>query len=331
MGEIMRTQTAVLSTDANIKRFLEDGLKTQGFHVCAGVNSILDISKHFQASLRNTLILDTDTIIVPPANLRALMEKHDMHIILLGIRNAAPYLINGVKGAFSKPAPNTNSFGMRIFLRNIIDRIELYLRSHPSAQTIDSRGAVAIGGKVLAIAASTGGPEALHALLTMLPAKVPPILIVQHMPSIFTHQFATRLDKAAKFSVSEASAHEYVRENHAFVAPGDLHMKAVSRGGKLGLECFKGDKLHGVRPAADVLFESMAEIMGPKVIGVVLTGMGADGAKGLFLLKKKGATVIAQNKETCVVYGMPKVAVDMGIVDHTLPLDKIAAKITEMI
>jgi len=326
----MRAKVAILSTDLNIKRFLGEEMSKAGFSVEMALNTLLDIPKIFNIKTNNVLILDTDTMIVPALNLKKLSEDHGIFIILLGIKNAAPFLMCGVKGALSKPE-STNDFAKKVFARNVIERIESFLRNYSPVRPSDIALAADVNSKIIAIAASTGGTEALNVLLNDLPANVPPILIVQHMPSVFTHQFAMRLDRTAKFAVKEAAVNDFVKQGQALIAPGDLHMKIVKRGTKLLVECFNGDKKHGVRPAADILFESMAEFLGPKVIGVILTGMGADGARGLYLLKRKGAAVIAQDKDSCVVYGMPKAAVDLGVVDYQLPLNKIAGKIIELI
>ena len=316
--------------DLKFKSFLMAGLVSHGFNVPM-ISSMAEVSAIFQTSMHNVLILDTDTVITPVAQLTAIADKHAALIILLGIKNAVPFLIGGVKGAVSKP-DDKNEFGKKIFVRNIAERIELHLRNLAGARTnADPRGAIGINDKMIVIASSTGGTEALPPILSALPAKVPPILIVQHMPSLFTYQFAARLDRGSKFAVKEAAINDFARENQAVVAPGDFHIRAVNRGGKLALECFKGDKMHGVRPAADILFESVASMAGQNVIGVILTGMGADGARGLHLLKRKGAVIIGQDEASCVVYGMPRAAAKLGILDFQLPLNQIAGKIAELI
>jgi len=325
----MQIQIAVLSTDMNIKRFIASGLGGDNYFV-AGINSLAEVDTVFKPAFRNVLIMDTDTIIVPAQNLITAATKHAACVILLGVRNATSYLIGGIKGAISKPGDD-NAFARKLFLRNINDRVELFLRSQPGVGSSNPKYAAGMGDKVIAIAASTGGTDALYKVITSLPAKVPPILIVQHMPSMFTYQFAQRLNGAAKFTVKEASLQDYACPNQALVAPGDYHMKVMRKAGRLGIECVNGAKMHGVRPAADVLFESMAEVMGQNVIGVILTGMGVDGARGLSLLKRKGAKIIGQNEATCVVYGMPKAAADMGIVDYQLGIDDIANKIASLI
>ena len=315
----MSIKIIMLSTDINIKHFLTAELSKHGFLIDAGLGSLLDVKRFVDRRMSNVLVLDTDSIVISPEYLEQLINQYGLFVVLLG----------SVKGAVDKP-DSENVFAKKLFVRNIVDRIQLFVRQNLPICPVDVQNAASINDTMVAIAASTGGTEALHTVLSQLPADMPPILIVQHMPPVFTHQFAERLDKVCKFAVKEAAVNDYVRANQALVAPGDFHMKVVRQKNILLVECFKGDKLHGVRPAADILFNSMAEVMGKNVIGVVLTGMGVDGAKGLYKLKRKGAAIIAQDEATSVVYGMPKAAVDLGVVDYQLPIDKIAEKIVEL-
>ena len=315
----MSIKVIILSTDTNMKHFLASELSKHGFLTDASLSSLLDVKNVIDRRMTNMLILDADNIIISDDYLEQLTGQHNFFAVLLG----------NAKGAVSKP-DSENAFAKKLFIRNIMDRIEFFVRQNLPVCPADIQNAANINDTVVAITASTGGTEALHTVLSQLPALIPPILIVQHMPPVFTHQFAARLDKACQFIVKEAAFNDYVKINQALIAPGDFHMKVVRQKNSLLVECFKGDKLHGVRPAADILFDSMAEFMGKNVIGVVLTGMGVDGAGGLCKLKDKGATIIAQDEETSVVYGMPKAAVDMGIVDYQLPIDKIAGKIMEL-
>jgi len=333
----MTPNIIIISTDSNIKSFLRTEFAKQGMLLNTDISNIAKVSDALMKNKVNMLIVDVDTVAPPPETIKNLINVHKVFIIAFGIKNAASVFSAGVRGAFSKP-PMNNPLGQKILLRHLIDRIEFHMRSYIPPEdskivlpAIDLSAAVDINSTIITIAASTGGTEALYKVISSLPARVPPILIVQHMPSVFTYQFAGRLNLAAKFTVKEAAIKESVKPNQAIIAPGGLHMKAVKHGKKLGIECFEGAKVHGVIPAADVLFNSLAEFTGKNVIGVVLTGMGSDGARGLFKLKSKGAVTIAQNKETCVVYGMPKAAVDLGIVDHILPIDKIAEKIMSLV
>ncbi|MCL2664738.1 MAG: CheB methylesterase domain-containing protein [Defluviitaleaceae bacterium] len=185
--------------------------------------------------------------------------------------------------------------------------------------------------KIIAMASSTGGTEALEKIFRALPVDVPPVVVVQHMPSGFTKLFADRLNANHALEIKEAADGDYLMKGRVLLAPADYHMKLVRQCGKLGVRCFTGTKVHGVMPAADVLFESVADISRKNAVGVVLTGMGADGARGLMMMHSQGAKTIGQDKASCVVYGMPKVAKDIGAVDFELPLDQIANKIKMLI
>ncbi|MDR1913321.1 MAG: chemotaxis protein CheB [Clostridiales bacterium] len=177
--------------------------------------------------------------------------------------------------------------------------------------------------KVIAIAASTGGTDAIEEILKSLPKDIAPIVIVQHIKAGFTNVFAQHLDQVCNIQVKEAANGDMLKRGLALIAPADLHMKVNWRTGYLISECFVGKRIHGVMPAADILFNSVANTMGKMAIGIILTGMGVDGAVGIKQMRDKGAKTIGQNEETCVVYGMPKAAREMGGLDFVLPLKKI--------
>lgn len=178
--------------------------------------------------------------------------------------------------------------------------------------------------KILAIGASTGGTEALKDVLIELPRNAPGTVIVQHMPANFTGPFAERLNSLCAMEVREARNGDSITPGVVLIAPGDYHMVVRRSGARYYVEIGSGEKISGHRPSADVLLNSVAKIAGANAIGVILTGMGADGARGLLAMRNAGAKTIGQNEESCVVYGMPKVAYDIGAVEKQLPLDQIA-------
>lgn len=180
---------------------------------------------------------------------------------------------------------------------------------------------------VIAIGASTGGTEALLEVLRDLPENTPGIVLVQHMPSGFTSMFASRLDSLCKMSVKEAQSGDRIEQGKILVAPGNLQMHVINNGSGYSVRCVPGDKVSGHRPSVDALFTSVANVVGASSIGIILTGMGGDGAQGLLEMKKKGAYTIGQNKDTCVVYGMPMVAFNLGAVCKQLPLKEISSEI----
>lgn len=185
--------------------------------------------------------------------------------------------------------------------------------------------------KIVAIGASTGGTEALKDVLMGLPRNAPGIVIVQHMPANFTAAFAQRLNTLCAMEVKEAKNGDSITPGVVLVAPGDYHMVVRRSGARYYVEIGSGEKVSGHRPSADVLFNSVAKIAGSNAIGVILTGMGSDGAKGLLAMKNSGADTIGQDEASCVVYGMPKIANDIGAVKKQVPLSKIANSMLALI
>ena len=183
------------------------------------------------------------------------------------------------------------------------------------------------GIKAIAMGASTGGFDALEAILTRLPISSPPIVVAMHLQSGIPKLFAARLNELSRLTAKEAESGENLRQGHVLIAPGGMHMKVVNRMGKMSVQCYVGEKVHHVMPSADVLFESVAAELRQNAVGVLLTGIGADGAAGLLKMRRNGAKTIGQDENTCAVYGMPKVAKDIGAVEYELPLNKIADKI----
>ncbi|KAB8033826.1 protein-glutamate methylesterase/protein-glutamine glutaminase [Fluviispira multicolorata] len=177
---------------------------------------------------------------------------------------------------------------------------------------------------ILAIAASTGGTEALKHLLSNLPAEIPGTVIVQHMPKEFTARFADSLNSICPFEVKEAESNDIVHPGRVLLAPGNLHMILAKHGSQFCVRLKDGPLVHGVRPAADPLFSSVAQLVGKNAIGVVLTGMGYDGAQGLLEMKNAGSFNIAQDENTSIVFGMPKEAIAIGATHTVLPLQKIS-------
>jgi len=178
--------------------------------------------------------------------------------------------------------------------------------------------------EVVAIGVSTGGPKALAEVIPRLPANFPvPILIVQHMPPIFTAQLAQRLDQLSSLKVVEASEGNPLVPGKVFIAPGDKHMEVKTVGTSKVIHLHKGPPENSCRPAVDVLFRSVAKVYGGRSVGVILTGMGQDGLAGAKLMKEKGALIISQDEATSVVYGMPRAVVEAGIADYVLPLGEI--------
>jgi len=184
--------------------------------------------------------------------------------------------------------------------------------------------------RLIAIGASTGGTEAVYSILKVLPKTVPGIVVVQHIPPVFSKMFAERLNLQTDFKVKEAQTGDIIESGSVLVAPGDKHIKIKRIGDKYIVELAQGVKVSGHCPSVDVLFESVAKAAGKNAVGVILTGMGQDGATGLMSMRRLGARTIGQDKESSVVYGMPKVAFDIGAVEKQVSLSSIPSVLFNM-
>lgn len=188
------------------------------------------------------------------------------------------------------------------------------------------------GKKVVLIASSTGGPRSLDTIIPQLPENINvPLIVVQHMPAGFTTSLALRLDKISNLKVKEAEDGDLLQENIVYIAPGDFHLGLKQNDHKVNLFLDKSEKVNNVRPSADFTFDMAAEIFRNNALAIILTGMGRDGAKGAFKVKHYGGKVISESKETCVVYGMPKIVAQEGYADYILPNYEIADKVIEIL
>ncbi len=218
----------------------------------------------------------------------------------------------------------------------IVRNIEESKYEPPGTTGMDSKvtgdaGDAGDDSKIIAIGASTGGTEAIYSILKQLPTRVPGILIVQHIPPMFSKLFVERMNGQLKLQVKEAENGDFVGPGKVFVAPGDQHMRIKKLGDKYKINLFQGEKRNGHCPSVDVLFESVASVCKENSIGIILTGMGYDGVKGLMAMRRRGAKTIGQDEETSVVYGMPKAAFELGAVERQIPLDKIPQTLVKML
>lgn len=261
--------------------------------------------------------------------LRRLLPQYSLPVIVVSAISDAVFDAMNVGAVDFVTKPNVQSpQSVEVFIKDLIAKIKIasnakVLNTNTIVHEYLSTLKTSNMEKVIAIGASTGGTEAVFSILKYLPPNMPGILIVQHIPPQFSKMFAERLNNQTCFTVKEAETGDYLDSGKVFVAPGDQHMKIKKIGDKYKIEVFKGDKVNGHCPSVDVLFDSVATECKSDAIGIILTGMGYDGAKGLLSMKRKGARTIGQDEASSVVYGMPKVAYDVGAVEKQASLEKI--------
>lgn len=284
--------------------------------------------------------------------LEKLMAHYPIPVVvmscLVGPGSAANFkaLELGATSVIEKPSLTTsaemNSFGTRLCdavkgasrvnLRAMVQARQSNSALQSQPQSVRPEAVSSSDYSLLAIGASTGGTEAIKTVLRGLPANIPATVIVQHMPPAFTKPFAERLNQLCAFEVREAQDGDVLKPGLALLAPGDYHMRIIVKNRtKWVVSLNQEQPMHAVRPAIDITFESVAKIVDIERIGVILTGMGKDGAAGLKQLRDIGARTIAQDEKSSVVYGMPRVAYEMGAVEQVLPLNQIAENIAMLL
>lgn len=278
--------------------------------------------------------------------LKKLMKYYPLPVIIVssltrkGGKMAMEALSSGALEVISKPSAAYSVGDMSVQLADKIRAVaQVNVKARFQSSTNVDKAAAASSAnalafttnKVIAIGASTGGTEAIKTVLTALPPNSPSIVIVQHMPAQFTTSFAERLDSLSEITVKEAKDGDSVVNGQALLAPGNYHMLMKRSGARYYVQIKQGPLVHHQRPAVDVLFKSVAQSAGGNAVGIILTGMGTDGATGLLQMKEAGARTIAQNEESCVVFGMPKEAIKLGAVEKVVNIQSVAKTALEMI
>ncbi|MDY6879074.1 MAG: chemotaxis response regulator protein-glutamate methylesterase [Desulfatiglans sp.] len=277
--------------------------------------------------------------------LKKLMKHYPLPVIIVsslttkGGKMAMEALSLGAVDVISKPSVAYSVGDMSVQLAdkiraaahvNVMAKADHVRSMDQKKRAVASKALLSTTNKVIAIGASTGGTEATRVVLSGMPSNSPGIVIVQHMPAKFTASYAERLDALSDITVKEARDGDSVTNGTALIAPGNYHMVLRRSGSRYYVQVKTGPLVHHQRPAVDVLFKSVADYVGSNAVGIILTGMGADGASGLARMKEAGASTIAQDEKTCVIFGMPKEAIKAGAVDKTVALNDIARTALEM-
>ena len=267
--------------------------------------------------------------------LKKLLPRHPLPVILVSSLNLRVFdaLSAGAVDFVRKPEPGKNEEFIKSLTLKVISAAGAKVRQAAQAASAPLSGPLAaqpLGARpgldrvIIGLGASTGGTEATLEVLKRLPADIPGMLIVQHMPTGFTQMYAERLNRLCQMEVREAKTGDEVRRGLALLAPADYQMRIVRSGVRYTVSCTADPKVSGHRPSVDALFTSMAEQVRCRMVGIIMTGMGRDGADGLLKMRKNGAYTIGQDKESCVVYGMPMVAQNIGAVQIQASCENIA-------
>lgn len=262
--------------------------------------------------------------------IRRMLPQYPLPVIVVSVVSEAVFDAMNAGAVDFVTKPDFKLPQSRIsFINDLIEKIKIAANSKVTIPKISaSQFPIASkmkinADKLIAIGASTGGTEAIYSILRCLPPTVPGIVIVQHIPPVFSKMFAERMNNLTMVKVKEAEQGDVVEQGKVLIAPGGMHMKIKKIGGRFKVDIFEGDKVNGHCPSVDVLFESVAKEAGSKAIGLILTGMGYDGAKGLLSIRRSGGMTVGQDEPSSVVYGMPKVAFNIGALEMQTSLKRI--------
>lgn len=338
-----KNKIKVLVVDDSIvfRKILSIGISSEpGIEVVATANDPFEARDKLLHYKPDVMTCDVE---MPKMNgiefIRRLLPQYSIPIIVVSSLNGVVFdaMCAGAVDFVAKPDINSVK-GVEEFIMDMIEKVKIASKAKVQKQLHKVESKMMFKGynifsdkAIISIGASTGGTEAIYQILKKLPTDVPGIVIVQHIPPKFSKMFAERMNSTTNLEVKEAAYGDYVQAGKVLIAPGDQHMRVRKVGNRYKVECFSGDKVNGHCPSVDVLFESVAKEAGKDAIGIILTGMGYDGARGLLAMKRKGAKTIGQDEKSSVVYGMPKVAYDLGAVDKQASIDNIGHALIRML
>jgi two-component system chemotaxis response regulator CheB len=338
---VVRRKTRVLIVDdsAIVRRILSDALSASDDIEVVGTAPDPYVARDKILALDpDVLTLDIEMPRMDGLTfLQKLMKFRPMPVIVISslaqknCRAALDALEHGAVDVLAKPSGPSSVGELKFTLAEKVRAAAIAKRRRPDAapkvRAVRASCEAYKPGTIIAIGASTGGTEAIATVLESMPEDVPPIVIAQHIPAVFSRAFAERLNANCAIEVKEAADGDEVRPGRALVAAGDFHMLLRKSGGRQYVEVKTGPKVCYQRPSVDILFFSVAEIAGANAIGALLTGMGSDGAEGLLRMRQAGARTIAEDEATCVVFGMPREAIERGAAERVLPLGQIGSAI----
>lgn len=341
-------KVALIDDSAVVRKHLADLLQAAGMRVTITASDPLFAWPKLRADWPDVVVLDVEMPRMDGLTfLRELMAEHPLPVVMCstltesGAETTMQALAAGAVSFVTKPKLGLKSFleddsnglvaAVRTAAKANVRAVPRRATAAPSAGLpvpSDTRAMAATTDRIIAVGASTGGVQTFETLLCGLPNTLSAgIVLVQHMPAGFTAGFAARLAKVSGFDVLEARDGDRVYPGRVLVAPGGRHMQLRRNGAQYVVDVKDGPLVNHHRPAVDVLFRSVAQCAGRNAVGVVLTGMGDDGARGLLVMHQAGAKTMAQDEASSVVYGMPKAAFELGAVDEVLPLDKMADRL----
>lgn len=327
----------VVDDSAVFRQMIVNGLSAQpGIEVIGYAVNAHDAASKIPRMKPDVITLDVE---MPGLNgidfLKQLLPQYPVPVILVSSLNLNVFdaLSAGAVDFVPKPPAGTKEEFLKTLQNKVRNASVAKVRIPSSVRTSSPAVSVcstklpfnSLSSTIIGIGASTGGTEATLSVLKKLPASMPGIVITQHMPEGFTAMYAERLNRLCALEVKEAQNGDEIRPGRALIAPGSLQMEVVHTPRGYAVRCYPGERVNGHRPSVDVLFSSIANNVSVKKVGIIMTGMGRDGAEGLLQMRKKGAFTIGQDKESCVVYGMPMVAYNIGAVCKQASCESIAS------